>query len=273
MTSSGTTEVVAYLVTNKLNGKTYVGITRQSLRERRYRHLWSARKGKGYRLHAAIRKYGEDSFQWDVISSFSNWDDAVSFEMSEIARRRPEYNVTIGGDGRRSPLTAEQKAWLSSIHKGKAGTFLGKQHSDETRSLMREAKLGKPGPWRGKKRPDAAIWLSEANTGRPSHMKGIPKSAEQVEKNREAQKRRHAEGIAPKPSQEIIDNLKAHAAELARLRRKPIRCLNDGRLFECSRDAAEAYGLDKLSINSVASGRRNSVHGYRFLYEESNGRE
>ena len=59
--------MIIYKATNKHNGKCYIGQTVFTLSERRSQHLREARSGKGFRFHAAIRKYGEDAFIWEVI--------------------------------------------------------------------------------------------------------------------------------------------------------------------------------------------------------------
>lgn len=42
----------------------------------------------------------------------------------------------------------------------------GKVFTDEHKEKLRQAKLGKVGPWAGKKRPEVAEWIRKANTGR-----------------------------------------------------------------------------------------------------------
>ena len=59
--------MIIYKATNKHNGKCYIGQTVFTLSERRSQHLREAQSGKGFRFHAAIRKYGEDAFLWEVI--------------------------------------------------------------------------------------------------------------------------------------------------------------------------------------------------------------
>ena len=51
---------IVYKITNKKNGKSYIGKTEYSLKHRWNRHLSSARNGSKFRFHSAIRKYGED---------------------------------------------------------------------------------------------------------------------------------------------------------------------------------------------------------------------
>lgn len=267
MTTSGTTSseplIVAYQATNNVNGKRYIGITKVGLRQRKYRHLHCARNGKGWRLHDAIRKYGEDQFVWEVIKEFGSFDEAINFEIKAIAEFSPEYNVTHGGEGKRKPLSEETKAKMASARLGKPGTFTGRKHSEETRALMSAAKKGKPGPWSGKKRPEVTQWLTMNFEDRSRRWKGIPKPPEQIEKMR-----RTKTGV-PRPElpDNVIDIFRENMRRAARARRKPVRCIEDGRIYASAVDAAKAYGFDRTAINAVASGRRRAVYGLHFEYE------
>lgn len=83
------------------NGKMYVGITKNALEER-WRH------GDGYRHNAyfqrAIRKYGWDAFQHEVIASGITKEEAGHMERLLITKlnltdKRFGYNQTTGGEG------------------------------------------------------------------------------------------------------------------------------------------------------------------------------
>ena len=64
-----------YKITNTVNGKVYIGQTIQSNPKMRwYAHLADARRGKKSYLYDSIRKYGQESFSWEII------DIAVSLE-------------------------------------------------------------------------------------------------------------------------------------------------------------------------------------------------
>ena len=52
------------------NQKWYIGQTTVGLENRRRRHMTDARNNRDRCVfHAAIRKYGEDSFEWTVLES------------------------------------------------------------------------------------------------------------------------------------------------------------------------------------------------------------
>lgn len=54
----------------RCNGKWYIGQTTVGLENRRRQHLKAARNNYGHgAFYSAIRKYGEDSFEWVVLES------------------------------------------------------------------------------------------------------------------------------------------------------------------------------------------------------------
>lgn len=109
-----------YVAINKINGNRYIGVTTTSLYRRAYMHKWHARKhATNGLLHAAMRKYGEDEFEFSVLLDDLPNDDAMRIERAIIAELRPEYNIAEGGygalgvkwsDGRRKTMTEALKA-------------------------------------------------------------------------------------------------------------------------------------------------------------------
>lgn len=94
---------LVYLVTNRTNGKQYVGYTDQTLAVRRDQHERSAlRESDGSRaFHGALRKHGLDVFVWSVVCEGSDTDMLVreAFEIAERGTRVPlGYNLTSGGE-------------------------------------------------------------------------------------------------------------------------------------------------------------------------------
>lgn len=161
--------MVIYKVTNLINNKVYIGLTTKSFKIRKTRHLYDARLHKYNSIfHAAIRKYGEENFQWEIIRTAQNKEELKQMEKEEIANHKsnnPEfgYNMTIGGEsllGKDNPFfgkhhSEETKAKWSELRKGQnsgsenyfydkhftgeQNPFYGKQHKESSKKLVSEA--------------------------------------------------------------------------------------------------------------------------------------
>ena len=91
---------IVYQVTNKIDGKFYVGFTTQSNEKRWKGHIASSKNPKTY-FHRSIRKYGPESFLVSVLEE--GWSPEIGKNIREpywIAILKPEYNMTAGGDGK-----------------------------------------------------------------------------------------------------------------------------------------------------------------------------
>lgn len=147
--------IVLYQAVNLVNGKRYVGVTKQGLATRVYKHFSKAQKGQGYRLGAAIRKYGKDKIKFSILVVCPSYRYALDAEMAYIEAIKPEYNVTAGGEGVLGlKMTEETRAKLSAAIKNRPNHWLGRKHSPETVEKLRQRMIGTVGHWRGKKRPD-----------------------------------------------------------------------------------------------------------------------
>lgn len=95
---------IVYKITNKKNGKSYIGKTEYSLEHRWNRHLSSARNGSKFRFHSAIRKYGEDCWDLSIVESYQTDDENFINEKETHFIKLFEsdvkgYNATSGGTG------------------------------------------------------------------------------------------------------------------------------------------------------------------------------
>ena len=87
---------VIYKATNILNGKSYIGQTK-NFKIRQAQHL----KAKDdYSFHRALRKYGSESFEWSILEECSNdlLDDKEIYWISYYNTYENGYNMTKGGD-------------------------------------------------------------------------------------------------------------------------------------------------------------------------------
>ena len=86
-----------YKITNKINGKTYVG-------QHKYKKLDDGYMGSGVLLRKAQKKYGIESFAKEILySSIQYKETADDVERFTIAKERSlgkaEYNIANGGQG------------------------------------------------------------------------------------------------------------------------------------------------------------------------------
>lgn len=97
-----------YKYTNKINNHVYIGQS-INLEQRQYAHKSSAfnEKANDYnsQFHQAIRKYGFDNFEYEIIAELSNTeyskemlDDLEKYFIKYYDSYRNGYNATPGGD-------------------------------------------------------------------------------------------------------------------------------------------------------------------------------
>lgn len=86
-----------YKISNKINGKFYVGQT-SNLDRRRKEHLCLLGRRGNTVLGRALKKYGRSNFDFDVIESCPR-EDLDRLEQFYIGILCPDYNVSTGGPG------------------------------------------------------------------------------------------------------------------------------------------------------------------------------
>lgn len=132
--------MLIYRFTNLVNGKVYIGQTVKALKQRLQLHDWSIRnRDGGQAIHAAIRKYGWDSFRIEILHCAKTIDELNAMETFFIILHQSHhpqngYNRSLGGYKRKN---AGQIPW----NKGKRGAQVawnkGKQMSAEFREGCR----------------------------------------------------------------------------------------------------------------------------------------
>ena len=117
-----------YKVTNKENEKFYIGRTRyKCLYMRKATHKWYAKQGSNLPFPNALRKYGVNGFNWEILEECED-DKAGEREIYWIDKLKPQYNATLGGDdgtyGRPCPehvKEATRKSRIVSVKDRKTG--------------------------------------------------------------------------------------------------------------------------------------------------------
>ena len=130
------------------NGKKYVGITGQSIKQR-----WRV-DGHGYKpqrlFYRAVLKYGWDNFEHEIIAENLSNIEAGKLEQELIKKYNtcnPEYGYNISMGGENSPVgckrSIETRQKLSESHKGLRAWNAGKHLSKSTKEKLRQANIGK----------------------------------------------------------------------------------------------------------------------------------
>lgn len=149
--------MIIYKITNKVNGKFYIGKTVKSAEERFKKHYYN-HKNQNTHLYNSMRKHGFENFSVETIEEVSI--DINERECYWIELLKPHYNMTSGGDGgdlsqfrNYNSLTEETKLKISESkkgtppwNKGKSGYSTSKkgyETPNKTKNKLREnAKVG-----------------------------------------------------------------------------------------------------------------------------------
>jgi len=133
---------IIYKHTNKINGKSYIGLTTHSMEERLKQHLRNKNKHK---FINAIKKYGIENFLSEIIETVEEnlLAEREIFWIKYYNTYNNGYNMTEGGEG----FTSNQrKNWIKNNYdkhiknmkengllsmKGEKNPFYGKKHSEE----------------------------------------------------------------------------------------------------------------------------------------------
>jgi group I intron endonuclease len=186
-----------YRITNTVNDKIYIGQSVDTIR-RWYEHKReAAQKTPTMAVTRAIKKYGNESFEFEVLAGCKSQDNANWLETELVKRYESHvstdkgYNVTWGGMN--APKTDEWKAHMSKIMTGREApwaigntyaignaNWLGKPRSAETKQKISKALSGENHPNFGKTLPkETKKKMSMAASGENNPMYGRVYSEEE----------------------------------------------------------------------------------------------
>ena len=192
-----------YRITNKINGKTYVG-------QHKYKDLNDNYMGSGKLIRRAQKKYGMENFEKEILYSRIQYketaDDMEKFAIAkERALGKAEYNIADGGQGGalrkgKTPWnkgkchSEETKRKISETNKGKSAWNKGKHLSEEQKKHLSEINTGSNNPNYGrhyKHSEETRQKISDVMKGKSAHNKGKPMSDEAKRKLSEVHKGKH----------------------------------------------------------------------------------
>ena len=119
-----------YKITNKINGKSYIGQTIQNVKERFYQHCATkcSKAVSNMAIHRAIKKYGKSNFTVEVIEEIdsANLNDRERYWIKYYNSYNNGYNSTKGGqDGCKSFKDLDVESIIKEYNTGKSLRTLG----------------------------------------------------------------------------------------------------------------------------------------------------
>lgn len=128
-----------YKITNLIDNKFYIG--KHKVKNDKFdEKYW----GSGFHLKRAIKLYGKDNFNREVLEwcdSLETLNQRESFWIKELDSRNPDvgYNIKDGGDGGWEIDVSGQNNPMYGVHRyGKDNPNFGHKWSEESRQKMRE---------------------------------------------------------------------------------------------------------------------------------------
>jgi len=242
--------MLVYKLTNRINGKGYVGQTTQTLSDRLKAHK-CLKTNKCPYLKNAIQKYGFDNFYVNVLSLASSKDELDGLEQKFIKEHdtmHPNgYNLRSGGQ-QGGPMSEESRKKLSESSKGR-------KHTQETKDKLSTLFSGSKHPMFGKHHSDETKKkLSAINRGSNNPRFGKPRTKEVKEK------------ISIKAKARGVDGTRV-AVEVCK---KSIICVETNKVYGSVAEASRDLGNTGTSnICKVLKGKSKSVKGFTFKYYDT----
>lgn len=174
--------MIVYIATNTVTDKSYIGFTSKKLNERRTGHRYLSRKGKPkLYFHKSLKKYGWDSFVWEILWEGGDFDEMGRMETHHIKEHNTlapnGYNLTEGNDNTTLgyKYTSEQKKRYQQIrrnmenppNKGNHWTDEQKQNQSNIRKKNRHLYEGDVNV---SKRPEVREKLRDGKMGAKNPM-------------------------------------------------------------------------------------------------------
>ena len=263
------------MITNKINGKRYIGQTVQILSARWSKHCHIGKSNKGMAIVRAIQKYGKENFEIKVLSkckSIEEMNHREAFYIKLFKTQCPNgYNISFGGLN--SKHTEKTKKKISEANKGERNPNFGKKASIETRKKQSAVRLGvrrsnevkkacsdrvqgEKHPMYGKHHTEEAKKkISESNKGLNTWTLGRKENEETRNKKAIASTGRIA-------SKETIEKLKKANTNSD----MSILCHQNNMIYPSTSEAARCLNLARGRVRDVLKGRAGHTKGYTFEY-------
>ena len=69
------------------------------------------------------------------------------------------------------------------------------------------------------------------------------------------------------PTQEMIDKENRRLSDLGKAKRRPVKCLTNGKVFKSIKDASEGTGVNPGAISKICNGKQKTSSGFTFQFQ------
>lgn len=252
--------MIIYKITNKINGKIYIGQTLRSLKERFDQH----KKSKGcLALYSAMKKHGKENFIIEQIDLARSLEELNKKETEWIVKTNSlfpnGYNLNTGGGNRK--WSDESKLKMSNSHMGKK---LSESHKLKIKKSVLNTVKEKPEKFKMGCQAMKVWYKQQLLIG--NHPKRGKKLLEDSKKRISLAKIGNKNPMfGKKPNKNQLKVLKA-GREKKINNLKKLKCHQNNKIYNKVKDAAEDLKCARSSISNVLIGFRKSCKGYTFEY-------
>lgn len=240
-----------YQIRNLVNGKIYIGSSKNLKNRKCHDHLNTLKRNKHQNNHLqnAFNKYGKDNFICTVIQTAENEQELNELEEYWINKcnavdDRMFYNLKPGGTGGSMPhfICITNEINSKYLHPDtdltiylKNGWRLGKPH--QSQELIEKRVCGN----RGKKRSEETC-------------KNISKA------------------LLGKKRKPLSEEQKAYLSSIKKFnnynnaKSKKVKCINTGEIFNCLGDAARKYNISTCNLSACCHGRKKIAGGMKWEF-------
>lgn len=240
-----------YKYTNKVNGKIYIGQTRNSLSQRA---KFNGENYYGCRyFYNAIKKYGWENFEPEIIVDGLTQEEADILEEYFIKQynstdRSIGYNISFGGNNNVMPDESKEIISKKAIERYKDKTknpMYGKKHSETSLKKMSQKKVGKNNPMYGK------------------HLSEESKQKQKETRIKNGTNTGHIWTLEERQVKSIQQK------ELCKKYiNKKVYCIEDDLHFDSITEAAKFYNVGVSTLAACLRGRQKTCRKRHFLYDK-----
>lgn len=288
---------VIYLLINLINGKKYVGQTRQKLKKR----IWQHKCCKKFCIGKAIQKYGWENFKVTILEECEtpeNLDAAEIKWIKELNTKAPNgYNLNDGGEGNTGHVVSEKTRKLrsdnnpckravrclnnmqifpsvraaaratgissdgiSAVARGICSSVHGIKFEFVDEKLKKQADLKRPLPLK------KVVCCQENGIIYPSIKEASQQTGISAPCILKACSGKCA--TAGNLHFSFCDEELKKQADLKRpiQHKKPVRCIETKIIYNSAADAARAIGVDKSLITKICKNGKGTAKGYHWEF-------